>query len=303
MNGFRSLIASTGGLSESGDIAASAAEDRESGVTYRIVVKLKTDTGGDGLLDDWEKNGRMINGRFLDLPAMGADPNHKDIFVEADFMIAGDHSHDFITSERQDVIAAYAAAPVTNSDNLPGITLHIDAGPDSVMDLKTGATWGSRSQTTAIDETTLLGTFRNGQYDWRNLFFAFNGVDSPGGVELPTQSQQYESTSREATIEELNQTLSLSPYLVGVFGSPFQYSLPGAVRTYPFRIKNEGKNADSYTVSGESSQGWATFPGLPASIELEPGQSVVFDATLRIPTDAPPKRCVFIRREGTFVPR
>lgn len=81
------LLVSTGGLSESGDIAVVTVEDGESSITYSIVVKLTTDTDGNGLLDGWKKNGRMINGRLLDLTAMGADPNHKDIFVEADFRL------------------------------------------------------------------------------------------------------------------------------------------------------------------------------------------------------------------------
>ena len=48
------------------------------------------DADGDGLCDDWETNGLIarINGVdvFVDLPSMGADPNHKDIFIQADYM-------------------------------------------------------------------------------------------------------------------------------------------------------------------------------------------------------------------------
>ena len=50
------------------------------------------DTDGDGLCDDWEKNGLTVNVNgvavFVDLPSMGADPNHKDIFIQADFMVS-----------------------------------------------------------------------------------------------------------------------------------------------------------------------------------------------------------------------
>lgn len=47
------------------------------------------DSDGDGLLDDWERNGLDVNldGTIdLDLPALGADPLHKDLFVEVDAM-------------------------------------------------------------------------------------------------------------------------------------------------------------------------------------------------------------------------
>ena len=47
-------------------------------------------TTGDGLLDDWERNGLGQNGDGtidVDLPAMGADLFHKDIFMETDYMV------------------------------------------------------------------------------------------------------------------------------------------------------------------------------------------------------------------------
>ena len=46
---------------------------------------LSADTDGDGLLDDWEINGYDYEGDGIidvDLPAMGANPLRKDIFVE-----------------------------------------------------------------------------------------------------------------------------------------------------------------------------------------------------------------------------
>ncbi|MBN9522783.1 VCBS repeat-containing protein [bacterium] len=48
------------------------------------------DTDGDGLLDSWETSGIDANGDGtidLDLPALGADPNVPDVFVEVDAMV------------------------------------------------------------------------------------------------------------------------------------------------------------------------------------------------------------------------
>jgi hypothetical protein len=81
------------------------------------------DTDGDALLDGWEANGHM----GVNLPAMGANPFHKDIFVEHDYMV-GAHSHMPSTTVLDRVRNSFAAAPVSNPDGRNGITLHNDYG-------------------------------------------------------------------------------------------------------------------------------------------------------------------------------
>ena len=45
------------------------------------------DSDGDGLPDIWEEEGVMLSdGRFLNLPAWGADPHKKDIFLQLNWM-------------------------------------------------------------------------------------------------------------------------------------------------------------------------------------------------------------------------
>ncbi len=104
-----------------------------------VVVRIEADTDGDGLWDDWEQLGVDTTGDGvidLDLPALGANPQRKDLFIEVDWMDctvegsdcgAGDtHNH----QPRQDaidaVIQAFANANVTNPDGSTGITLHVD---------------------------------------------------------------------------------------------------------------------------------------------------------------------------------
>jgi len=77
------------------------------------------DTDGDSLLDSWETNGYDYNkdgSVDLNLPAMGADPVKKDIFVEIDYMTTITHTHRPDNGARADVIAAFAAK---------GIDLHL----------------------------------------------------------------------------------------------------------------------------------------------------------------------------------
>jgi probable HAF family extracellular repeat protein len=146
------------------------------------------DTDGDGLCDDWEKNGVIVNGVFVNLPAMGADYMHKDIFVQADWMenLGGGcgptgcttpgHTHKPDPEAIALVTEAFAGAPVDNPDGTTGITLHVDCGPDCIMNPLNGDPWGIvRSQAKAVPEVPILGgqlvvgncvALHICQYDW-----------------------------------------------------------------------------------------------------------------------------------------
>lgn len=113
-----------------------------------IIIDVKVDSDGDGIPDDWELHGYTFNGVFVNLPTLGADPNHKDIFVQADFMTG--HKPD------QTVInilqSAFASVPnsmfaVPNPDGKPGISLHVVVANE-------------------LTHTDDLGTNNNGSYNW-----------------------------------------------------------------------------------------------------------------------------------------
>ncbi len=94
---------------------------------YRVPSPDQRDDDGDGLLNDWEINGYDADGDGrvdVDLPALGADPNHKDVFVEVDFMEGKIPPVDPWTPLEQ----AFADAPILNLSGGPGIHLHIDRG-------------------------------------------------------------------------------------------------------------------------------------------------------------------------------
>lgn len=133
----------------------------------RVAAQALPDTDGDGLPDLWETSGVTVDGVFVDLPAMGADPNHKDLFIEADFMRDGTHSHQPEQEAMRIVTQAFANAPVPNPDGTPGIWIHIDSGPEDIMNPRTGARWGTLSGASEIPEIQFMmsGTRQTGP-DW-----------------------------------------------------------------------------------------------------------------------------------------
>ena len=98
-----------------------------------LIVTIEKDTDGDGIPDSWEMNGIDIDkdGEVdLDLQMLGADFEHKDIFVEIDYMSAHRPNQFALDS----VIEAFRNAPMTNPDMVNGINLHVIA--DEVIPYK-----------------------------------------------------------------------------------------------------------------------------------------------------------------------
>ena len=130
------------------------------------------DLDGDALYDVWEVEGYDADGDGeidLDLPAMGADPNHKDIFVEVDYMedvkCFADHcitlhSHKLREKPVAIVVESFKNAPVSNIDGTNGINLHVDLGLDRPMSNE--STWGGFSRSNVIPHIELL--------DWQEFY-------------------------------------------------------------------------------------------------------------------------------------
>jgi len=103
------------------------------------------DDDGDGLCNSWETNGIDVNNdgtTDLDLPSMGADPDHKDMFIELDYMdcsvpasSCSGHDHQPDQNAINRVEQAFDDAPVSNPDGDNGINLHVTVD-ESVRELE-----------------------------------------------------------------------------------------------------------------------------------------------------------------------
>ena len=130
-----------------------------------MVGEDAADADGDALPDVWEEDGVDADGDGdvdLDLPALGADPLHKDIFLEIDHM----QGHALLQSAVDVVTQSFADAPVANPDGTTGIALHVDNGPASTMNPRTGQAWGGRSDRDELPHVDVLGERVAGEYDW-----------------------------------------------------------------------------------------------------------------------------------------
>jgi len=104
----------------------------------KVVRAAMLDTDGDGLMDHWETRGidMDLDGQAdLELHHMGADPLHKDLFLEIDWLTDrtrggyepwSNQPAPYVTDR---LAQMFAEAPVLNPDGTTGITMHIDAGP------------------------------------------------------------------------------------------------------------------------------------------------------------------------------
>ena len=145
-------------------------------VSQALSILPGPDTDGDGLPDRWETDGLVVDGVFLDLPAMGANPLRKDVFVHVDWMVRPPTCVDNICwGERTFapqpealavVRAAFALAPVPNPDGSLGISLHVDAGPGSVMNPLTNQLWGALARGGEVPHVPIFGADFGGAYDW-----------------------------------------------------------------------------------------------------------------------------------------
>jgi hypothetical protein len=190
---------------ETGECVGYTVDQDEYHITHS--VPQPADTDGDGLLDSWETNGIDADGDgtvdlALNQPPFNADPNHKDVFLEVDYMAPP------ASGTLADVVAAFAAAPVFNPDASTGVTLHAMLGetvptyadicwgcanpppPPSFQNLKSGGSapcdgyFGTAAERASANCEAILAARR---LVFRYAIFgqAYDGSGSSGVAEVP----------------------------------------------------------------------------------------------------------------------
>jgi hypothetical protein len=142
----------------------------------------------DGIPDDWKRNGVTIDpggGRppqFVDLPRMGVTLDRPNVLVHLDWMADDTNDQRLRQAAIDTVIRAFDQQPTVHlGATRPGITLIVDAGPDSTI-TPGGATWGSLSRAVEVDWSAgLLMTDTDGNYQNANLYSLIQSNFVPTG--------------------------------------------------------------------------------------------------------------------------
>lgn len=133
------------------------------------IYENSLDSDGDGIPDEWEINGvdtdhdGVID---LDLAKIGADPSVPDIFIEADWMEYEGDDFNFLwihekVNKKNTSPSSKALELVYEKFKSHGINVHIDAGPESIMNYDTGEKWGTNSGGNALPFESVFYTGDN----------------------------------------------------------------------------------------------------------------------------------------------
>jgi hypothetical protein len=156
--------------------------DGEEDLDFVFSTSTDTDADEDGIYDDWEEYGVLTRGtawqeieeqwqwvsiyNWIDLPAMGADPEKPDIFVHLDYMLDELHNQRLEDDAIETIVDAFADSPYVSPTESVGINLHVGQGPDSILDFSTDAEWDDLSSAGPIEFYEVIGEISNNTYDW-----------------------------------------------------------------------------------------------------------------------------------------
>lgn len=122
------------------------------------LVNYNGDDDGDILPNGWELHGYDAenDGTLeVNLPALGANYRHKDIFVEMDYMERASAANGLAPNQNviNQITAIFANAPVSNPDGVDGINIHLEL--DDLVPYDESFAWegGDLSEFIALKDT------------------------------------------------------------------------------------------------------------------------------------------------------
>lgn len=136
----------------------------KGGVIEDRTTKFRCDSPCDGIPLAWKQNGVTIDpgggkpAQFVDLPKMDLALDRPNVLVQLDWMQAATHDQRLRQAALDTVINAFDQDPIVHRGaTRAGVTLRVDAGPDSTI-TPGGAKWGSLSRANKLPWTKFLLT-------------------------------------------------------------------------------------------------------------------------------------------------
>lgn len=145
------------------------------------------DSDGDGIRDDWELRGRLDVSPPQALSRWGADPRHKDIFVEVDFGQETSSESDELVFDDEAIAwgqywadvgapadeVSVRAGSIANPDGGLGVRLHADTGVDPTCSTWAAlyGDWGGHGVVPPVPDGN-GGTARMPYFDARDQFMS-----------------------------------------------------------------------------------------------------------------------------------
>ncbi len=194
-------------------------------------VASSIDTDGDGLSDSWEVLGKRDMVPHQPLPAWGANPRHKDLFIEVDYAKKTSSEPTRRVSASvvraaaarwQDTFESYGplramhrAGSVGNPDGLPGVAFHVDSGmnPPNPAEATLFGDWGGYTVLEPVTEgqrasyvtawETNMASARRGVFQW------VLGVNEGSGQNRPGPGMVFNIGSAAVLAHELGHGLGM----------------------------------------------------------------------------------------------
>jgi hypothetical protein len=185
------------------------------------------DTDKDGLPDSWEADGydHLSDGSIdVDLPKLGANPFHKDLFLEIDWMSTGldDHHRPNDTVVNR-MVNTFRKGNVNNPDGVQGVALHVDRSNRIPHTQDVAATSGALWTAAEALKTANMAAARYKTHHWQLWAHDLTpGLGSVSGmaqgipaddsiVSLGSWSSEGTTDARTGTgIHELGHTINLT---------------------------------------------------------------------------------------------